>query len=113
MPARPKCFTPSTATDSTPAVQGTVVFITIFNFILPVILHFGSCRNFASGWDVRVKDKQCWPQLARTSIATAQSISNIISDLVYATAPIVYIRSIQLSSRVQWSVRAVFLMSLL
>jgi hypothetical protein len=94
-------------------VQGTVVFITIFNFILPVVLHFGSCRNFASGWDVRVKDKQCWPRMARTSIATAQSISNIISDLVYATAPIVYIRSIQLSSRVQWSVRAVFLMSLL
>jgi hypothetical protein len=94
-------------------VWGTIVFITVFNFILPVILHFGSCRDFASGWDVRVVDKQCWPQIVRTSIATAQSISNIVSDLVYATAPIVYIRSIQLSRRTQWSVRAVFLMSLL
>ncbi|KAF2849533.1 hypothetical protein T440DRAFT_555830 [Plenodomus tracheiphilus IPT5] len=93
--------------------RGTVVFVTVFNFILPVIQHFGLCRPLASRWDTRIIDKQCWPQTVRISIAYTQAISNIITDLVYATAPIAYLRTVQLNRRTQWSVRTVFLMSLL
>jgi hypothetical protein len=89
-----------------------VVFVTIFNFILPVTQHFGLCRPLASRWDTRITDKQCWPQLVRISIAYTQAISNIITDLIYATAPIAYLRTVQLNKRTQWSVRVVFLMSL-
>lgn len=89
-----------------------MVFVTIFNLILPAIGQFALCRPLASRWDIRIKDKECWPQLVRIGIGSAQAVSNIISDLVYATAPIVYLRSIKLSKHTQWSVRAVFLMSL-
>jgi hypothetical protein len=92
--------------------QSTIVFVTIFNFLLPVIQHFGLCRPLASRWDTRITDKECWSQTVRIGIAYTQAISNIIADLVYATAPLAYIRSVQLSTRTQWSVRVVFLMSL-
>ena len=94
-------------------IWGTFVFVTVFNFILPVIQHFGLCRPLASRWDTRIKDKQCWSQTVRISIAYTQAISNIVTDLIYATAPIAYLRSVQLSRQTQWSVRAVFLMSLM
>ncbi|KAI8931672.1 hypothetical protein NX059_011319 [Plenodomus lindquistii] len=94
-------------------IRGTVVFVTIFNFILPATQHFGLCRPLASRWDTRIVDKQCWSQMVRISIAYTQAISNIVTDLIYATAPIAYLRTVQLNRRTQWSVRAVFLMSLL
>ncbi|KAF9693277.1 hypothetical protein EKO04_008770 [Ascochyta lentis] len=93
-------------------VWGTVAFVTIFNFVLPATQHFGLCRPLASRWDNRIKDKQCWSQNVRIGIAYTQAISNIVTDLIYATAPIAYLRSVQLSRRTQWSVRVVFLMSL-
>jgi hypothetical protein len=93
-------------------LQSTIVFATMFNFVLPVIQHFGLCRPLASRWDTRITDKECWSQVVRIGIAYTQAISNIITDLVYATAPIAYIRSVRLSRHTQWSVRAVFLMSL-
>jgi hypothetical protein len=42
----------------------------------------------------------------------SQHISNIATKLIYATAPIAYLHSVQLNRRSQWSVRIVFLMSL-
>ncbi|KAF1832844.1 hypothetical protein BDW02DRAFT_528991, partial [Decorospora gaudefroyi] len=93
-------------------VWGTIVFVTVFNFLLPVTQHLGLCRPLASRWDTRITDKKCWSQMVRISIAYTQAISNIVTDLVYATTPIAYLRSVQLSKRTQWSVRFVFLMSL-
>ncbi|KAL1801325.1 hypothetical protein ACET3X_001667 [Alternaria dauci] len=93
-------------------IWATIVFATHFNFVLPVIQHFGLCRPLASRWDTRITDKQCWSQVVQIGIAYTQAISNIITDLVYATAPIAYIRSVKLSTHTQWSVRIVFLMSL-
>ncbi|KAF2127821.1 hypothetical protein P153DRAFT_294851 [Dothidotthia symphoricarpi CBS 119687] len=95
-------------------IWGTVAFVTVFNFLLPVTQHFGLCRPLASRWDITIVApiKQCWPQIVRIGIAYTQAISNIVTDLVYATAPIAYLQSIQLSRQTQWSVRAVFLMSL-
>ncbi|KAF3052317.1 hypothetical protein E8E11_007355 [Didymella keratinophila] len=94
-------------------IWGTVAFVTIFNFILLVIQHFGLCQPLASRWNTRIKDKQCWSPSVRISIAYTQAISNIVTDLIYATAPIAYLHSVQLSRRTQWSVRIVFLMFLL
>ncbi|KAH7067877.1 hypothetical protein FB567DRAFT_541392 [Paraphoma chrysanthemicola] len=94
-------------------IWGTIVFVTIFNFLLPATQHFGLCRPLASRWDTQITNKQCWSQMVRISIAYTQAISNIVTDLIYATAPIVYLRSVQLSKRTQWSVRVVFLMSLI
>lgn len=101
-----------TTTDHLDGAQGTVAFVTIFNFVLPAMQHFWLCRPLASRWDTRITNKQCWPQMVRISIAYTQAISNIVTDLIYATAPIAYLRSVQLSKRTQWGVRAVFLMSL-
>ena len=93
-------------------IWGTVVFVTIFNFVLPATQHFGLCRPIESRWNIHIKGK-CWPQKVRISIAYTQAISNIVTDLIYATAPIVYLREVKLSRRTQWSVRAVFLLSLM
>ena len=78
-----------------------MAFVTAFNFILPVIQHFGLCRPLASRWDTRITNKQCWSQMVRLVIAYTQAASNIVTDILYATAPIVYIRSFQLSRSVQ------------
>ncbi|KAF2635097.1 hypothetical protein P280DRAFT_412298 [Massarina eburnea CBS 473.64] len=93
-------------------VWGTIAFVTTFNFILPASQHFGLCRPLAMRWDSSVKG-QCWSQNVRISIAYTQAISNIVTDLIYATAPIAYIYSVKLSARTQWSVRIVFAMSLI
>jgi hypothetical protein len=94
-------------------IWGTVGFVVIFNFIFPSISLWGLCRPLASRWDTRITDKECWPSTVRIAFGYMQSVSNIVTDIVYATAPIVYLRQVQLKKRTQWGVRAVFVMSLM
>ncbi|KAJ8112140.1 hypothetical protein OPT61_g5426 [Boeremia exigua] len=90
---------------------GALVFVVIFNFIFPSASLWGLCRPLASRWDIRITDKVCWPITVRIAFGYMQSVSNIITDIFYATAPIVYLRQIQIKKRTQWGVRAVFLMA--
>lgn len=41
-----------------------------------------------------------------------QGVSNIITDLVYVVAPIIYLSTVQLHSRTQWGLRLVFCLGL-
>lgn len=91
---------------------GTLVFVVVFNFVLPSVSIWGLCRPLAARWDPRITDKVCWPVTIRRAFGYMQSVSNILTDVIYATAPIVYLRQVQLKKRTQWGVRAVFVMSL-
>lgn len=42
-----------------------------------------------------------------------QGVSNIITDVVYIVAPIIYLSTVQLSSRTQWGLRLVFCLGLM
>jgi hypothetical protein len=87
-------------------IWGTAAFATLFSLILPTIQHFSLCQPLEARWDIRIAPKRCWNPIRRTY---SQPISNIATELVYATAPIAYLHSVQLNRRTQWSV---FLMSL-
>jgi hypothetical protein len=75
---------------------GTLVFVITFNFIFPSVSLWGLCRPLAARWDSRIADKVCWPVTVRIAFGYMQSVSNIMTDLMYATAPIVYLRQVQL-----------------
>ncbi|KAF2127474.1 hypothetical protein P153DRAFT_295109 [Dothidotthia symphoricarpi CBS 119687] len=88
------------------------VFIVVsLNFIMMLILHFAYCRPYWSRWDFSVKG-ECWPAAVSEWTAYFQIASNIVTDLIYAAAPIIYLRHVQLSKRTQWGVRIVFLLAL-
>ncbi|KAF1969434.1 hypothetical protein BU23DRAFT_539551 [Bimuria novae-zelandiae CBS 107.79] len=89
----------------------SVVIVVLCNFIMMLILHFAFCRPYYSRWDFTVH-QECWPAAVSEGTAYAQIVANIITDLIYAAAPIVYLRHVQLSKRTQWGVRAVFLLAL-
>ena len=42
-----------------------------------------------------------------------QGVSNILTDLVYVVAPIIYLSTVQLHSRTQWGLRLVFCLGLM
>ncbi|XP_014553095.1 hypothetical protein COCVIDRAFT_40810 [Bipolaris victoriae FI3] len=89
----------------------SVVIVMLCNFVMMLILHFAYCRPYYSRWDFSVKG-ECWPEAVSDATAYVQIASNIITDLIYAAAPIVYLRHIQLSKQTQWGVRIVFLLAL-
>lgn len=53
----------------------------------------------------------CWAR-GTLELSYTQGISNIITDIVYMAAPLIYLRRVQLSRRTQWGIRAVFLLSI-
>ena len=102
----------------------SVVIVVLCNFIMMLILHFAYCRPYYSRWDFTVQG-ECWPVAVSEATAFVQIASNIFTDLVstcvsfpfrlnidrsqiYAAAPIVYLRHVQLSKQTQWDVRIVF-----
>ncbi|KAH9876723.1 hypothetical protein J1614_003855 [Plenodomus biglobosus] len=90
----------------------SVAIVVSCNFIMMLILHFAYCRPYWSRWDFSVQGK-CWPDAVSEVTAYLQIVSNIVTDLIYAAAPIVYLRHVQLSKRTQWGVRIVFLLALI
>ncbi|KAH7069137.1 hypothetical protein BKA63DRAFT_536377 [Paraphoma chrysanthemicola] len=89
----------------------SVVVVVLCNFVMMLILHFAYCRPYYSRWDFTVKG-ECWPASVSEATAYVQIASNILTDLIYAAAPIVYLRNVQLSKQTQWGVRLVFLLAL-
>ncbi|KAE9976023.1 hypothetical protein EG328_002862 [Venturia inaequalis] len=90
----------------------SAVIVLLCNFVMMLILHFAYCRPYYSRWDFSVKG-DCWPASVSEATAYVQIASNIITDLIYAAAPLVYLRHVQISRQTQWGVRIVFLMALI
>jgi hypothetical protein len=42
-----------------------------------------------------------------------QGVSNILTDVVYVVAPILYLSTVQLSAKTQWGLRLVFCLGLM
>ncbi|QDS73256.1 hypothetical protein FKW77_004272 [Venturia effusa] len=89
----------------------SAVIVVLCNFIMMLILHFAYCRPYWSRWDSSVKG-ECWPASVSETSAYVQIASNVITDLIYAAAPIMYLRHVQLNRQTQWGLRIVFLMAL-
>lgn len=49
----------------------------------------------------------------RLSLISLQGVSNIITDIVYIVAPLIYLSTIQLPRRTQWGIRVVFCLGLM
>ncbi|KAF2107379.1 hypothetical protein BDV96DRAFT_506219 [Lophiotrema nucula] len=92
-------------------IWATTFVVVVCGFILPSINVFGWCVPMSMRWDPRVKG-HCHSVKFRTSIAYTNAAANIATDVVFAAAPIIYLRSVKLSRRTQWGVRAVFLLCL-
>ncbi|KAF2015173.1 hypothetical protein BU24DRAFT_424060 [Aaosphaeria arxii CBS 175.79] len=89
----------------------SILMITVFNFLIPVLTLFG-CTPLESNWNPGITKKKCWAR-GTLPLSYTQGVSNILTDVVYAVAPIVYLASVQLSKRTQWGLRVVFLLSVI
>ncbi|KAI2487538.1 hypothetical protein Ptr902_01671 [Pyrenophora tritici-repentis] len=76
-----------------------------------LVLHFASCRPFYSRWDASIHGK-CWPEVVGEALIYVYIASNIFTNLIFAAAPVVYLRRVQLSKQAQWGARIIFLFAL-
>ncbi|KAE8833138.1 hypothetical protein HRS9139_04957 [Pyrenophora teres f. teres] len=85
--------------------------VAAFNFLAPILTLFG-CAPLEKNWNFGYKGKgHCWAR-GTLPLSYTQGISNIITDLVYMAAPLIYISRVQLSKRTQIGIRIVFLLSI-
>ncbi|EOA86674.1 uncharacterized protein SETTUDRAFT_134923 [Exserohilum turcica Et28A] len=89
----------------------SILMVTALNFLAPVLTLFG-CTPFERNWNILYKGKShCWAK-SSIQLSYTQGISNILTDVVYMAAPLIYLSRIQISRRTQWGIRAVFLLSI-
>ena len=89
----------------------SIAMVTVLNFLAPVLTFFG-CIPFEKNWNVMYKGSyRCWAK-GGEKLSYTQGVSNIVTDIVYMAAPLVYLSSVQLSKRTQWGIRVVFLLSI-
>lgn len=88
----------------------SILMVAVFNCILPC-MGVLSCVPFEANWNRSVKG-YCWYK-GHTVLTYAQGVSNIITDVVYVVAPILYLSTIQLARRTQWGLRIVFMLGLM
>jgi len=84
--------------------------VTALGFLAPVLTLFG-CSPLEANWNFAYKPRKCWAR-GTLELSYTQGISNIITDVVYMTAPLVYLSRVQLSRKTQLGIRIVFLLSL-
>jgi len=83
------------------------------NFIFPTVILFGECTPYSKHWDVtNTKPGSCWGAKPRVISGYSGAATNILTDMLYTLAPLVYIARVQLPKRTIWGVRAVFLCGL-
>ncbi|PSN72643.1 hypothetical protein BS50DRAFT_630650 [Corynespora cassiicola Philippines] len=87
----------------------SILMVTAFNFLAPVLTLFG-CTPLEANWNRGVTGK-CWAR-GTLELSYTQGISNILTDVVYMAAPLIYLSRVQLSKRTQWGLRVVFLLSI-
>ncbi|KAF3031359.1 hypothetical protein E8E12_001705 [Didymella heteroderae] len=93
-------------------IWATVATLVVLNVIFPYIILFGECNPIAKHWEPKLPG-YCWGPTPRTISGYLGAGSNIISDLFYTCAPLVYIRNVQLTKRAKWGLRVVFLLGLI
>jgi len=85
-----------------------------FSFVFPSVILFGECTPISKHWDTsHEKPGSCWSATPRVISGYSGAACNILTDLIYTLAPLVYIARVQLPKRTIWGVRAVFLLGLL
>lgn len=87
----------------------SIVMVTVFNLILPMLANF-DCTPFEANWNRAVKGRCFMPE--NLGVTYMQGVVNCVTDMVYVVAPIIYLRAIQLPRRTQWGLRIVFLLGL-
>jgi hypothetical protein len=93
----------------TAIVWASIVLVTVFNFMIPCFGFF-SCTPFEKNWN-RAAQGSCWYK-GPMVLSYAQGVTNIITDIIYVVAPILYLSTIQLPKRTQWGLRIVFCLGL-
>jgi hypothetical protein len=90
----------------------SILMVTAFNFLAPVLTLFG-CLPLEANWNYGYAgaDKKCWTR-GTLPLSYTQGISNVLTDVVYMAAPLVYLSQVQLHKRTQWGIRIVFLLSI-
>lgn len=89
----------------------SIAMVTAFNFLAPVLTLFG-CVPLEKNWNFGYTGKgYCWAR-GTLPLSYAQGISNVITDVVYMAAPLIYLSRVQLSSKTQMGIRIVFLLSI-
>ena len=89
----------------------SILMVTAFNFLAPVLTLFG-CSPIEKNWNYGYQgESHCWAK-GTLPLSYTQGISNIITDIVYMAAPLIYLSRVQLSRRTQWGIRIVFLLSI-
>ncbi|KAK7181587.1 hypothetical protein DPSP01_011409 [Paraphaeosphaeria sporulosa] len=84
------------------------------NFVFPSVILFGECRPIYKHWDVAGSQPgSCWGDKPRVISGYSGAATNILTDMIYTVAPLVYISRVQLPKATLWGVRAVFLLGLL
>ncbi|KAF2792666.1 hypothetical protein K505DRAFT_246244 [Melanomma pulvis-pyrius CBS 109.77] len=90
----------------------STVFVVVNLLILPLISHWLNCNPVAKRWDNRLPG-ECWSPSFPVIVTSMQGAVNVLTDLIYAAAPILYLRRVKMTRYTRWGVRAVFLCALL
>ncbi|KAF2822696.1 hypothetical protein CC86DRAFT_301028 [Ophiobolus disseminans] len=88
----------------------SILMVTVFNFLAPVLTLFG-CSPLEANWNYGFSPRKCWAK-GTLELSYTQGISNIITDVVYMAAPLIYLSRVQLSKKTQLGIRIVFLLSI-
>jgi hypothetical protein len=88
----------------------SILMVTALGFLAPVLTLFG-CAPLRANWDYSYQPRKCWAK-GNLELSYSQGISNIITDVVYMAAPLIYLSRVQLSKRTQLGIRIVFLLSI-
>lgn len=89
----------------------SIALVTAFNFLAPVLTLFG-CAPFEANWNVAYSGrKHCWAK-GNIGLSYTQGICNVLTDVIYMAAPLIYLSQVQLSRKTQWGIRVVFLLSI-
>jgi hypothetical protein len=88
----------------------SILMVTALGFLAPVLTLFG-CSPLKANWDYSYQPRKCWAK-GTLELSYSQGISNIVTDVVYMAAPLIYLSRVQLSKRTQLGIRIVFLLSI-
>jgi hypothetical protein len=93
----------------TSIVWVSIVLVSVFNFMIPSFGFF-SCTPFERNWN-RAAQGSCWYK-GPLVLSYLQGVTNIVTDIIYIVAPILYLSTIQLAKRTQLGLRIVFCLGL-
>jgi hypothetical protein len=88
----------------------SIALVTAFNFLAPVLTLFG-CAPLEANWNYGYQPRKCWAH-GTLWLSYTQGICNILTDVIYMAAPLIYLSQVQLSRKTQLGIRIVFLLSI-